>query len=226
LGREADFLTVDTKSQTKISTMLRQALDAAQGEVIRREPAHIETSSQEEINPLLSDGNGQPDYYTSTGQGEDYDNRSAEEIGSYDPEDGEFSIIGDVWDDDEDDENSIQSEKPNLCLSFWKKVKSLVMVILNVENLWDSPDRGASRKNHLVVLFWFFILATSYAFERSSFKLLVDHTGPFRLFMVEMVTFTHAFLVGLGMVISAFLRQDFKMQPLGIPIVDVGRKYF
>jgi CRT-like, chloroquine-resistance transporter-like len=112
-------------------------------------------------------------------------------------------------------------------LKIWKALKGVFLLVVNVENLWDSTTTAHGqevhqRRNHCVVLIWFVILATSYTLERTSFKLLVDRTGPFRLLAVEMVTLTHAMMIGCGMLISAISRKDFTVQPLGLPVVDVG----
>ena len=78
----------------------------------------------------------------------------------------------------------------------------------------QQQQRHARRRRHnnLIVLFWFVVLATSYAGERSTFKLLVDRAGPFRLFSVEMVTSTHAILLGLGLWIARCVRQQQRNQ--------------
>lgn len=131
----------------------------------------------------------------------------------------------------------------------WNMIRNAFLVVANVENLWDSPmiNNGGNnndnnhnhapsqaalrRRSYLVVLFWFFVLAGAYASERSTFKLLVDQAGPFRLFSVEMVTAVHAMMLGFGMLSSNIYRrmsgeaQDASSKiPLGIPMVDVGCK--
>ena len=54
----------------------------------------------------------------------------------------------------------------------------------------------------------------------------MDRAGPFRLFSVEILTFCHAILLGLGMLVSALYRRKLSFkQPLGIPLVDVGCKF-
>jgi CRT-like, chloroquine-resistance transporter-like len=77
------------------------------------------------------------------------------------------------------------------------------------------------RKNYLIVLFWFVVLAASYAGERSTFKLLVDRSGPFRLFAVLMLVACHAALLAIGIVISHLTKQV-TIRTLGIPVVDVA----
>jgi CRT-like, chloroquine-resistance transporter-like len=113
----------------------------------------------------------------------------------------------------------------------WRGLKTLVRVVANVENLWDSPHlnhqqhppslaaRQLRRRNQYVVLFWFVVLASSYAGERSTFKLLVDRAGPFRLFTVQMITGTHILLMGTALVIS-YYRQRARFMALGVPLVD------
>ena len=193
--------------------MLRQALDAASG---LQQNNELEAQSATESDSLLP--GSQDQLYAATSISNDEYDLSVS--GSY--EDEEYIIQ--EWDDETE---SVPEE--GLLEKAWKRIKACFILVVNVENLWDSPAMHGpqvSRRNHLVVLFWFFILASSYACERSTFKLLVDRTGPFRLFAVEMVTFMHALMVGTGMFISAFVRKNFSMQALGIPIVDVGRKFF
>lgn len=146
--------------------------------------------------------------------------------------------------DEEDDDKSVdeQAGVPSIFVKLWDGIKTLVRVVANVENLWDSPppptlansysqtatslEHRRHRRNQYVVLFWFVVLASSYAGERSTFKLLVDRAGPFRLFSVQMITCSHAILLGCGLVVRYYVwmrrpqsdRQRFK--PLGIPLVD------
>lgn len=205
--------------------MLRQALDdAARGErqtpISGPEADTFAGQDASEVQPLIPNGT-QAANYTST--------RIAEEDGesdlrSSDDEDEEVRMIDD-W---QSDDLSQVEPTPSDFSRMWETVKSFLRLVLNVENLWDSPSQNntpeISRRNHYIVFFWFFILATSYAMERSTFKLLVDRSGPFRLFAVEMVTLTHALMVAAGMLISAFMSKDFKFHALGIPVVDVGRE--
>jgi hypothetical protein len=195
--------------------MLRQALDAARGQ--QQQLFESESRSVTETDSLLPDSQ-QDQMYGAASSNLDEEDEGVE--GSYEDEDEDY-IIQD-WQEGAVEEATFMEKA-------WKKTKGCFVLVLNVENLWDSPSmNGAhvprSRRNNFVVLFWFFILASFYASERSTFKLLVDRTGPFRLFAVEMVTFSHAIMVGAGMLISAISRKNFKMQPLGIPIVDVARK--
>jgi hypothetical protein len=196
--------------------MLRQALDAAQvqNQQLLGEP---ESQSATETDSLLPDSQDQS--YAATSNVEEQDGNDSQ---SYDEEDYDI----------EDWEQGVALPPDDTFLQkIWKGIKGCVVLVVNVENLWDSPEMNGpqaprSRKNHFIVLFWFFILASSYASERSTFKFLVDRTCPFRLFAIQMVTFSHALIVGMGMFISAVSRKDFTMQALGIPIVDVGCKSF
>lgn len=191
--------------------MLRQALDAAHGQ---NEAVAPESRGVAETDSLLP--GAQEQGYAATSANEDFE---PSESRIYEDED---YLIQD-W-----RENSEVTPEVGILEKIWKGIKSYFLLIVNVENLWDSPEiQGSqvSRRNHIVVLFWFFILATFYASERSTFKLIVDRTAPFRVVAVEMVMFTHALMVGIGMFISALSRKDFTMQALGIPVVDVGRKF-
>lgn len=208
--------------------MLRQALDAAQQEESRA--PLIPPTNHHQSGDGVGDGDRKPRRgdYGATHNEEDF------EGSDYDEDEGDD---GDE-DEDEDDEqymlNVLQQQRSSSAtlheVTFmeqaWGALKSCFVLVVNVENLWDSPTtsqgREISRRNHCVVLFWFFMLAVSYTGERTTFKLLVDRTGPFRLFAVEMATFTHALTVGFGMLASAVARNDFTMPPLGIPVVDVG----
>jgi hypothetical protein len=206
--------------------MLRQALDAAaKGEQQEQEQqGGIEPQRASEKDSLLPSNLTLDANYSSTRSAQHGDDGS--ETRSYDEEEDERFLMED-WHDEEGSEAEIV---PTLFTKTCEAIKSCFILVVNVENLWDSPSqnnehvREISRRNHYIVFLWFFILAISYALERSTFKLLVDRTGPFRLFAVEMVTFTHALMIGLGMLISAFSRKDFSIHALGIPVVDVGRK--
>ena len=192
--------------------MLRQALDAANGKEQPLDPVY---GGHSETESLLLETQDQS--YAATSANDDYDSNESQSYG-----DEEDYLIRN-W-----QEQSEATPEDGVLQKIWNAMKACFFLVVNVENLWDSPTMHGpqvSRRNHLVVLFWFFILASSYASERYTFKLLVDRTGPFRLVAVEMVTFIHALLVGMGMFISACSRKDFSMQALGIPIVDVGRKF-
>ena len=71
----------------------------------------------------------------------------------------------------------------------------------------SQATAAARRTRNLIVLFWFFVLASSYATERSTFKLLVDRAGPFRLFAVETITAAHALWLGSGLAVARFVRR-------------------
>ena len=201
--------------------MLRQALDAAKGQ----------TQFHSEIDPLLpaqsqSQDQGSTQHpeparaqgYAATSETVEHE---GSETHSFDEAEGYFIQ---EWEDEAE-----PVPEQSLLEQVWGAAKGCFVLVVNVENLWDSPELNEarvsrSRRNHFVVLLWFFILATSYASERYTFKLVVDRTGPFRLFAVEMVTICHATILGLGMLMSALSRRDCSMQPLGIPVVDVGCK--
>lgn len=192
--------------------MLRQALDAAATQDASGDA--LEDIDSPEIVPLIQNLSQEPSYASirSAHTDDESDLRSSD-----DEED---------W---QDDDNSEVEPTPSVWFKTLENVRSCFRLVLNVDNLWDSPSQHhtpeISRRNHYIVFFWFFILASSYAMERSTFKLLVDRSGPFRLFAVEMVTCAHALMIAIGMIISAFIRKDFKLRALGIPVVDVGCKY-
>ena len=155
------------------------------------------------------------------------------------------------------------------------KIRSAVVAIADVDNVWDSPDAanhqrhgqnfggaysedpssnsnnianeknnnasmilynvitgGTSTRNRTAAIFWFIFLSTSYASERSTFKLLVDRVGPFRLFSAELILGTHALFTAMGMLIGHFFFRKEKKEHegnsfgLGIPLADVGCEFF
>lgn len=212
--------------------MLRQALDdAARGQQQQQEQqqqalqqqqsSEIENRGSSEEDALLTNANGDQNYASTRSAKAD----DVSDSGSYDDDDEEGYLMED-W---QDEEGSIAEPVPTFLARVWTAIKNGFILVVNVENLWDTPSQNGPpeviRRNHYIVFFWFFVLAISYALERSTFKLLVDRTGPFRLFAVEMVTFTHAVMIGFGMFISALSRKDFSVQALGIPVVDVGCEY-
>jgi len=71
-------------------------------------------------------------------------------------------------------------------------------------------------------LLWFSVLATAYATERASFKLLVDRAGPFRLFSAEVIAIVHCSVVGVGIIGRSLQRKHFELKPLGVSLIDVG----
>ena len=199
--------------------MLRQALDAAKGQH-QQQTREAEDQSPTETDSLLPDSREQNYAATATPA-------AADTNVVVDEDDGNESQLYEDEDYGDWDQGMPPPPEDSFCEKMWKGVKGCIVLVVNVENLWDSPDMNGphaprSRKNKFIVLFWFFILASSYATERSTFKFLVDRTCPFRLFAIQMVTFSHALMIGLGMFISACSRKDFTMQTLGVPIVDVG----
>lgn len=173
-----------------------------------------------------------------------------------DDEDDDDDYLTDEDDEDEtleDDED--EEREPNVPQKIWSGIKAFVRIVANVENLWDEETPPTSptastveasrdphrhrRRNNFVVLFWFVVLASSYMGERSTFKLLVDRAGPFRLVSVQLVTFSHAVMLGVGLLGSYYVRRRVQQQqqqftsaavtaavepsmPLGVPLVDIG----
>jgi CRT-like, chloroquine-resistance transporter-like len=67
---------------------------------------------------------------------------------------------------------------------------------------WIRWYKANRRRNNTIVLFWFVVLAASYATERSTFKLLVDNVEPFRLISAQYVTLMHAILLCIGIALE------------------------
>ncbi|KAL3945520.1 MAG: hypothetical protein SGBAC_000419 [Bacillariaceae sp.] len=189
--------------------MLRKALDAASPN--SDQIGTGESRNAGENDPLLRSDQDQPGYTTTNSDAD----AEGSESRSYDDE---YAMM-EQWNDD----NLSEGSDVGFLTRFWKATKEITVLIVNVDNLWDSPTtRNVSRRNKAVVFFWFFILSFFYTTERTIFKFLVDRAGPFRLFAVELVAASHALMVGIGMLISAISRKDFAMSSLGIPIIDVG----
>ncbi len=244
IGISEYTLNVDSDSNFN---MLRQALDEAENHEKelhqqQQQPFRAEDSGTERLIPSSvqqddESGTINPNYGSTSSSRKRNSLRNFERNTDYD-----FEEDDDDDDDDDDDYSSDQDEywendrssltetwrrrSSEIVVSGWSLFKGCLTVVLNVEDVWDSPTtsqgREIRRRNHYVILFWFFILAISYTTERVSFKLLVDRSGPFRLLAVEAVAFVHALLLGGGMLASAISRKDMSMQPLGIPLVDVG----
>lgn len=183
--------------------MLRQALDAdsAKNSQIGAGESKVAT----ETDPLLQNDQDQ----------QLYANNSDSESHAYDDE----IAMMEQWNDD----NTSVGSDVGFLTRMWKTIKEILILIINVDNLWDSPTtRNVSRRSKAVVFFWFFILSLFYTAERTTFKFLVDRAGPFRLFAVELVAASHALMLAIGMMISAISRKEFGISSLGIPIIDVG----
>jgi hypothetical protein len=197
--------------------MLRHVLDAAEGA-----KAAAAAAAAEEVETASM----QPDSESTSLAAQDSDSAVPRAYGSTKIRDGGDDT--ESHDYDEEDSASYastdlsQEDREPLMERCCLGVKDCFAMIADVDNLWDESEGQITRRNRLLVLFWFFLLATAYAGERSTFYLLVDRTGPFRLFSAVMITSCHALLLALGMLLSAIQRRNFTLKQLGLPIVDVG----
>ncbi|GKY96439.1 hypothetical protein MPSEU_000603400 [Mayamaea pseudoterrestris] len=185
--------------------MLRQALDAA-NDVQSTESSLLEQDRDSGSYGATSVSNPDDDQTNENDSNIDEDNEDDE---------------NDSYEDDDYEE----MKPPTLLQTMWYRIKSCFLVVANVENLWDDPPDPQNRRlSQLIVLFWFVVLACSYATERTTFKLLVDRAGCFRLFAVMMVCAVHALLLGMFMLISSCFKQGQESSKikLGISVVDVG----
>jgi hypothetical protein len=189
--------------------MLRKALDEAENQQRQQEQKLQEEQrrrqqqeQQTERTPLIPPevvtkqqhhgsapgGGGGGDNIDDDLEGSDYDEDDDEEDDDDDDDDEEDYLLDD-WNTERSSTRNVR--ETSLLFRSWRAIKNCFMLVVNVENLWDSPTtsqgREITRRNHLVVLFWFFVLAASYTGERTAFKLIVDRAACFRLFAVEMV---------------------------------------
>ena len=197
--------------------MLRRALEQQQEQLRDQTPSDSETAS------------------LTAGQVDEYGSTSAATLTKDAEEDESDAYFGDEDDEEEGDDysydNASSTSSENILQKSFQAVRNFFLVIANVDNLWDSPSsrngEGGNRTSFVwcVVFFWFSMLSCGYAIERTTFKLLVDRTGPFRLFSAQVITAIHALFLGIGMAISAVIHKRFERKALGIPIVDVGCKF-
>jgi len=194
--------------------MLRKALDAAEQQQQQQQQQQFLPNVDSETTSLAT-GNDEYGSLAKTSEGDD------ESM----VEDSTFAF-GDEDDEDEEVGREPTGRQSNFLVKVIVWIHSLILVVANVDNLWDSPVHRRSRQTWCVVSFWFTMLATSYAVERTTFKLLVDQTGPFRLFSTLVLTGTHAMLLSFGMVISRLMNKVWGrgFKTLGVPLVDVGCK--
>jgi len=102
---------------------------------------------------------------------------------------------------------------------------------------------AASRRHKMIIIYNFTLLALGYCAERSTFKVLVDKAGPFRLFSADVIAGFHAGVLALGMVGGWCLRwccgtvggggsgsgggggnASAPVKGLGVPLADLGRE--
>lgn len=96
--------------------------------------------------------------------------------------------------------------------------------------VYDVITGGTSQiRNRTAAIFWFIVLSISYASERSTFKIMVDRVGPFRLFSAEIILGLHVIFSSLAMIFwNIFWNKDEKGSSygsgfgLGLPLADVG----
>ena len=218
--------------------MLRKAIDEAENQEKQLQKNKLEKDAAESsrlIPPVLPTHNDTVNYgygtSSSISKGDnDFDGRilynDDNDITEDRIDDEEESLGADeYWETEKvSDARNPRRRGRDINVNLWSSIKECFMVVINVENVWDSPATTegyeSRRRNHCIILFWFFILATSYTMERVSYKLLVDRSGPFRLLAVEVVMLTHALMVGCGMLILKDSRKEFTT--LGIPLIDVG----
>eukprot|EP00979_Chaetoceros_neogracilis_P006266 scaffold1264_cov263-Chaetoceros_neogracile.AAC.4 len=91
--------------------------------------------------------------------------------------------------------------------------------------LRDIPPT-VSLRHKFVVFFWILVLATFYALERTSFKIMTDRMGPFRMVIgVEVVLAMHAIIGGTLTFFRWVCRNKAKRANAGLgmlPLADVG----
>lgn len=164
---------------------------------------------------------------------DDDDEDDDDESSNHDISYGEnASLISDEWQQQQD---QIRRRRrfcggDNCCKQCWKSSKECCSLILTVEDVWEEDGQqqqqqnsvSSSRQMYFIVLFWFTILATAYATERISFKVLVDRVGPFRVFSAEVITVAHTVVVGIGIIGQWCRKKQFELKPLGLPLLDIG----
>lgn len=81
-----------------------------------------------------------------------------------------------------------------------------------------------SFRHKVGVLFWFLVLATAYASERGTFKVMVDRMGPFRMVVgAEIVMAVHALMLAIWMFIrSVTCGRESAKGTIMLPLADIG----
>mmetsp|Transcript_28760 Transcript_28760/g.45285 ORF Transcript_28760/g.45285 Transcript_28760/m.45285 type:complete len:676 (+) Transcript_28760:24-2051(+) len=97
-------------------------------------------------------------------------------------------------------------------------------------SVYDVITGGTSTiRNRTAAIFWFVVLSVSYASERSTFKIMVDRVGPFRLFSAEVILGMHVIFSSFAIIFwNIFWNKDEQGSSygsgfgLGLPLADVG----
>lgn len=139
--------------------------------------------------------------------------------------------VDNVWDSPDANESRRQGFSNYGSIGYEETVRdnpTRASVIYNAVTGTTAPSR-----NRTAVLFWFLLLSFSYASERSTFKLLVDRVGPFRLFSAELIVGCHAALLGFIVLVEEEWRRreknegsiDMGVSGLPIPLADIGCEF-
>ena len=114
-------------------------------------------------------------------------------------------------------------QKTPFWLNCFNKTKNFFIFIFHVDQeVWDSPN--VSRKQKIAVIFWLAAFSIGYALERASFKILVDHAGPFRMFAAEAISGLTAIALGATILFQAIIDKSFQCKYVGFPLADIGGK--
>ena len=119
----------------------------------------------------------------------------------------------------------LKRKRQPLCASLVKRLKQAYIFLFKVdEDVWGSPN--VNHKHKIAVNVWLVAFSLGYATERSTFKVLIDHAGPFRMFAAEAITGLYAICVGFVLFTQALIDKScFTCYGIDFPLVDIGGKY-